>query len=277
LQKITKRAVEGASKVVAEGVVLNWMEAGTGKPLVLIHGGHGGLVHWQANVAELARDHRVLAPDLAGFGQSSDPRRCLAPAEHAHVLAAWLGELDIANAAVVGFSFGALVAVEWALAEPQRMAGLVLVNPPGVGPRSADALELPARLSTFAKEHGRRAGIERTLCELMLCRHELVTAALVDQMTLAAERTRHVTRAISRSSDTLPRLRQLQMPACALIGERDPFHRNDLDGRRRSIDEAIGMGATRLVPRAAHWLQYDQPQAFASELRRFFQQRPETP
>jgi 2-hydroxy-6-oxonona-2,4-dienedioate hydrolase len=253
------------------GITLNWAESGAGDALVLVHGGHGGLVHWMANMEELGADHRVLAPDLPGFGASSDPGHCFTPQEHAEVLAAWLAGLDVRRARVVGFSFGSLVAIALALARPDLVETLVLVNPPGVGPRSPEALALPERMSAMSKQQGRRAGIEGTLRELMLSRQELVTPGLVDCMTLAAQRTKHVTRSISRQSPTLEILAGLQVPCAVLIGEKDPFHSNDLQGRREGIDAVLGAGATRFVPGAAHWLQYDQPRCFAGELRSFFQ------
>lgn len=271
-QHATQRAIV-RSPVVGVEVELHWVDAGEGEPLVLLHGGHGGIVHWSANVDDLAADHRVLVPELAGFGASSDPGRALTPAEHADVVAAWLRGLAIDRARLVGFSFGSLVALELALARPDLVEALVLVNPPGVGPRSQDALDLPERLAAVARRDGHRAGIAATLRELMLSRPERITDALIDRVAATATRTRHVTRAVSRAALTLPLLARLAVPARVLIGERDPFHRNDLDGRRAAIDAVLGAGATRLVPEAAHWLQHDRPEAFARELRRFFEQR----
>ncbi len=248
---------------------IHWGEAGRGEALLLLHGGHGSWAHWSANLTNLSSSYRVLAPDLPGFGDSYDPGRCLEAHEHALALVAWLDALKIDRVYAIGFSFGSLVALALATAAPQRCPALMLVNPPGVGPRSPEALALPERMSALAKAHGRRAGVEGTLRELMLARGELVTAELVDRMTAASERTRYITRAISRSAPTLTYLQSLAVPACVLLGERDPFHSHDLPGRVTAIDHVLGAGATRIIPGAAHWLQYDQPQAFGAEVRRF--------
>lgn len=254
-------------------VALHWAEAGDGDALLLLHGGHGGWVHWAANIDDLGAHYRVLAPDLPGFGESSDPGHCFTPAEHARLLRDWLSELGIARVQVAGFSFGSLVAVELTLADPCPVDSLLLVNPPGVGPRSAQALALPERMSAVARQSGKRAGVAASLRELMLSRHELITDELVDRMALATQRTRHVTRSISRQSPTLSLLEEIDVPAAVLIGERDPLHSNDLQGRIDAIDAVLGTGATRIVPGAAHWLQYDQPGQFAHELLSFFHQR----
>lgn len=52
---------------------MHFVEAGKGKPLLLLHGGHGGWVHWIDNIHALAGARRVIAPDLPGFGLSDPP------------------------------------------------------------------------------------------------------------------------------------------------------------------------------------------------------------
>jgi len=253
-------------EIALSGGRLRYVEAGAGDPVLLIHGGHGGWIHWMANVKPLSARHRVLAVDLPGFGNSYDPGRCLMPEEHAEVLAEFLTQLEVAPVALVGFSFGTLVASTLAVRRPDLVRVLTLLNPPGVGPRSPDALALPARLSALSKAQGRRAGVEGTLRELMLCHHALVDDNLIDLLGDSIARTRYVTRSVSQSSDTLSLLAQVTQKAMVLIGERDPFHSNDLEGRRKNIDAVLGKGAVRIVPDAAHWLQYDRPDYFNQAL-----------
>lgn len=60
--------------VVVDGLVTSYLEAGEGEPVVLLHGGEFGAdaqLAWERNVAALATRHRVVAPDLLGFGQSA--------------------------------------------------------------------------------------------------------------------------------------------------------------------------------------------------------------
>jgi 2-hydroxymuconate-semialdehyde hydrolase len=60
--------------VVVDGLVTSYLEAGDGEPVLLLHGGEFGAsaeLGWEHNIAALAADHRVLAPDLLGFGQSA--------------------------------------------------------------------------------------------------------------------------------------------------------------------------------------------------------------
>jgi pimeloyl-ACP methyl ester carboxylesterase len=60
--------------VVVDGLVTSYLEAGEGDPVVLLHGGEfgaGAELGWERNVAALATEYRVLAPDMLGFGQSA--------------------------------------------------------------------------------------------------------------------------------------------------------------------------------------------------------------
>ena len=50
-----------------------WRSWGEGPPLVLLHGASGSWTHWIRNVLPLARHHRVLAPDMPGYGESDAP------------------------------------------------------------------------------------------------------------------------------------------------------------------------------------------------------------
>jgi len=101
--------------------------AGTGTPLVLIHGFGGSHRDWDALVAALPGGRPVIAYDQRGFGASSaDPG---APFSHADDLLALLDMLDIPQADLCGMSLGGGSALEFALGHPLRVRRLVLVSP----------------------------------------------------------------------------------------------------------------------------------------------------
>ena len=114
------------------GVELFLREAGEGDPVVLLHGWpqHGEV--WRGLMAELARDHRVLVPDLRGFGRSEAP-----PGDYRkHTLVddvlALLDAEGIERAAIVGHDWGGWIAWLLALEHPdrvERFAGLDIPAP----------------------------------------------------------------------------------------------------------------------------------------------------
>jgi pimeloyl-ACP methyl ester carboxylesterase len=80
-------------------------------------------------LTDLARDHRVLAPDLPGFGDSDKPVRRYDPAFYAAWLAAFLDAVGAARAVLVGNSMGGRIAIEAGLRMPERVEALALFSP----------------------------------------------------------------------------------------------------------------------------------------------------
>ena len=110
-----------------DGVRLTYSDEGSGPPLVFVHGvGTSGEL-WAADLAPLAADHRVIVYDRRGYGGSSpSPRDWRAHRDDAIGLIEALGA---APAALVGYSGGAIVALDLALERPDLVASLVLLDP----------------------------------------------------------------------------------------------------------------------------------------------------
>ena len=103
----------------------------TGTPIVLLHGLVGSSNYWGAAYDTLASHHRLIAPDLLGFGRSPRPASGYGPDDHAAGVLAALDELDVREpAALVGHSLGVIVALRLAATEPTRVASVVGFGPP---------------------------------------------------------------------------------------------------------------------------------------------------
>jgi pimeloyl-ACP methyl ester carboxylesterase len=114
-----------------DGVRLHYLEAGSGEPVVLIHGNGVTAEDWVVSgfFARLVADHRVIAIDRPGFGYSSRPRsRIWTAAAQAGVLAQALDRLGVTHATIIGHSWGTLVALRLALQRPDLVAGLGLIS-----------------------------------------------------------------------------------------------------------------------------------------------------
>ena len=99
-----------------------------GAPILLVHGLGDEADSWRYLLPQLAATHRVLAPDLPGFGRSSRPRRSLSPPFLVSVLLELLDKLSAPPALLVGSSLGGLLCQQIALARPVRVSGLVLLD-----------------------------------------------------------------------------------------------------------------------------------------------------
>lgn len=98
-------------------------------PVVLLHGLGATNASLLPTLWDLAADHRVLAPDLPGHGASAAPRGAYDARFFARWLAAFLDEVGVGSAVLLGNSLGGRVALEVALLEPGRVRGLVLLAP----------------------------------------------------------------------------------------------------------------------------------------------------
>jgi 2-hydroxy-6-oxonona-2,4-dienedioate hydrolase len=122
-------------RIVVDGNTTQYLEAGTGSPLLLLHGHEQSATSWRWVIRALAATHRVLAVSLPGTGESD-----VAVGDHAPgndmtpFLAAFLDALGVQPPLdVVGHSAGGAIALRLALADPTRIRTLTLVDNAGLG------------------------------------------------------------------------------------------------------------------------------------------------
>lgn len=118
----------------AGGIATNCLEAGSGAPVVLVHGSGPGVTayaNWRLTIPALAERLHVVAPDMAGFGASGKPG--------GYSMDLWVGQLiglldalGIERTSIVGNSFGGGLALAVAAAHPERVERLVLMGSVGI-------------------------------------------------------------------------------------------------------------------------------------------------
>jgi pimeloyl-ACP methyl ester carboxylesterase len=109
------------------------MEAGEGKPLVLVHGGNADAFMWSFVLEPLAKEHLVYAVDVPGFGASSKPRAPYTTAWYAKWMSSLFDALAIRRGHLVAASQMGPAAMRYAAGRPDRVAGLVAVGSTGLG------------------------------------------------------------------------------------------------------------------------------------------------
>src|SRR6058998_2582519 len=107
--------------------------AGSGPPVVLVHGMVNSSRHWQAVATRLAERYTVIAPDLVGHGDSATPRGDYSLGAHAAVIRDLLSALGIERATMVGHSLGGGIAMVFFWQFPERVERLALVSSGGLG------------------------------------------------------------------------------------------------------------------------------------------------
>lgn len=153
-------------RIAVNDIHLNVSRAGSGPPLVLLHGFTGSAANWEPHVAAFSEHFAVYAIDIIGHGESD------APVDLTHYrmeravddLSALLDRLDLTSIALLGYSMGGRVALHLALAIPERIRALVLES---ASPGIADPAERAARVRA---DEALAASIERDGLEAFIDR-----------------------------------------------------------------------------------------------------------
>jgi 3-oxoadipate enol-lactonase len=243
------------------GAQLAYEVAGDGPVVVLIHGFGLDMRMWDPQVRALAAGFRVVRYDCRGFG-ASGPLDPAVPYTHAGDLVALLDHLDIGEAVLAGLSFGGRVALQAALAAPDRVRGLALLDAVLDGvpwdPESARALdEVTRRVQAAGVLAGREAWLAHPLFAAARERPDLAAAlaAMVagypGQHWLGQDPHRETRR-------PLDLLEAVAGPALVAVGEHDvPGFREMSAVLARRIPGA----AYHLVADAGHMINMEQPAA----------------
>ncbi len=253
-------------------------------PIVLLHGTSDSLHTWEGWAQELKRDRRVIRMDLPGFGLTGPaPDGDYRVERYVAFVTALLDTLSVRRFVIVGNSLGGWIAWETALAHPDRVQALILVDAAGY-PFESQSVPIGFRIA--------RMPVLNRLAQYVLPRSLVaasvrntygdpsrVTPELVDryyELTLREGNRRAVADrfAAGRFAVDPSRVRQLTVPTLILWGERDRliplqsgerFHR-DIPGSRLVI-----------IPGLGHVPQQEDPQATLAAVREFLDLPAATP
>ncbi|RLC80667.1 MAG: hypothetical protein DRI61_05260 [Chloroflexi bacterium] len=121
------------SAIVIDGGIIHYEVIGRGRPLIFIHGWLGSWRYWMGSMEELSPYFRTYALDLWGFGDSDKSYERFRVIDYINLLEAFMEEMGIRQAPLVGHSLGAVIAVRFAARNPQKVEKLVAVSLPIIG------------------------------------------------------------------------------------------------------------------------------------------------
>ncbi|MFF2146826.1 alpha/beta fold hydrolase [Kitasatospora sp. NPDC058190] len=245
-----------------QGTRLFYRDHGAGRPLLFVHGWATSGRVWEAQLADLAADHRVIALDCRGCGRSDRP-------EDGHTLAANVADLlclidvlDLDSPVLVGSSIGATFALAAAAAAPELVGGVVSVDGSGHWPGTgmvAELRELSARLAAdraaLVREwiptwYGTAAGPElhqRTIGQI------LDSSPAVDNLFTEAA-----------AYDPRGLLPTLDLPIAFLHGDQETQIPLEVS---RTLADLAPHGSLHVVEGSGHMIHEEQPAAFNRLLR----------
>jgi pimeloyl-ACP methyl ester carboxylesterase len=258
------------------GVGIHWAEIGSATdatPIVILHGLQDCHVTWRRVANALAHDRRVLTPDLPGHGLSERPDATYDLQWYARVIASWLDAIGLAEADVVGHSFGGGIAQMLLLERPARIRRLVLAASGGLGREISLLLRL-ASVAHVVEHFGQPflgAGTRLALAGVLAPEDLADLAAMNDRDGSARAFARTVRDLIDwrgQRRSFFERAHELDVlpPIAVIWGTHDKIipirHAEALTALVDGIDVTVLDGC-------GHYLHHEKPGPFAGAVRRF--------
>lgn len=256
-------AIARTTSVEIAGIPLEITEAGQGRPLLFLHGGHpSGRLDPQARIIEaLADKFHFIAPVHPGFGTTPAPQQLTNIDDLAYLYLDLLDALNLRDVVLVGASLGGWIATESAVKTTERISQLVLIDSVGikVGDREArDIADIYAitdrQLADIAYADPQRMARD--------------TKSLPEQELVLMARSREATGRYAWSPymhnpKLKTRLHRIRIPALVLWGEADRIVTPEYG---RAYAAALPDARFALIDRAGHFPHLEQPNAVANQI-----------
>jgi pimeloyl-ACP methyl ester carboxylesterase len=245
---------------------VRYLEAGSGKPLILLHAFPLSAEQWLPQLARVPSGWRFLAPDLRGFG-GDEPgftaTGSITMDTYAADIVELMAHLDIPRAMIAGLSMGGYVAMALARLAPARIDGLVLADT-RVGADSEDGRAARDRMLELLARDG-PGGVAAEMLPKLLCEkttREQPDLADVIRVLIGANRPEGIAaaiRAMRARPDSTEVLRQLGRPSLVLVGEDDAL---TPPKEAEVLHQSIPGSRIERIPGAGHMSNLEAPETF---------------
>lgn len=252
-------------------------EAGSGDPVVLLHGGGAGATgvsNYSRNIDALAEHFRVIVPDMPGYGQSTKQLDFSDPfGDLAFAMRGLLDELGLDKAHVIGNSYGGAAALRLAMDRPDKVDRLILMGPGGVGTtRGLPTKGLNSLLGYYGGDGPTKDKLETFIREYLVYDGASVPDDLVELRYQASIQPEVVANPPLRRPTSLgtalrmdftrdKRLAMVQAPTLVVWGRDDKVNRPSggpaLAGTMPNCDLYV-------VAKTGHWVQWERAELFNS-------------
>jgi pimeloyl-ACP methyl ester carboxylesterase len=220
-----------------------------GLPVVFIHSFAGSTAHWSAQLAHLRKSRRAVALDLRGHGRSAPPSdNDYAIESLAADIAAVVDQLGLKRFVLVGHSLGGAAAIAYAAANPDRVAGLLLVAAPGKVPPEQARKIMAAMESDYDKV------TQDFWNKLLSGARPNVKEQVASQMHSVPKKASLIIIAATFRYDPLPALQRYRGPKLAIITQHSETP-NDLHNLVPQLTH-------KRIEDTSHWPHMDKPEEF---------------
>jgi pimeloyl-ACP methyl ester carboxylesterase len=248
---------------------LHCRDEGQGPVVLLVHGLGSDHSVWDGQVTELAKEFRVLAPDLRGHGRSAaPPGSTFTFAEMEGDLGRLLDERQVANVHLVGMSAGGFLAMRWALDAPGRLRSLTLIGSSVHCDNHTKAVA--QRWAETYRDEGFDAYVLRLVKDLFypdwVDQHLEIVEVIAAQQRTADLPSVFAWGQTVRSFDLRGRLLKIRLPTRVLQGMDDAV----VDGSHaRLLRVSIPGADLKLFAQTGHLVPWERPQETTEAVREF--------
>jgi len=250
------------------GEKIHYLEAGSGPAVVLLHGLGGDASNWYSTIGPLSTKYRVIVPDQIGFGQSSKPLINYRVATLVDFLDGFFKELKIDRASVVGNSLGGWTAAAFAIAHPEKVDRVILVDAAGLTPdRPLD----PRTLS--ALNPSTREGIKQVMSVVFYNKQIFDNPAVIDMLFTKKMETgdgytiQRFIESVSRGEDLLDKTAsQIKQPTLVVWGREDALVPLSMG---EGFHKLIGGSEMFVIDKCGHVPMIEQAEQFNTALMKF--------
>jgi pimeloyl-ACP methyl ester carboxylesterase len=250
------------------GLRIAYQRAGSGPPLVLLHGFICDSRVWRSQIEDLSRDFDLIAWDCPGCGESSDPPEDYSMAQFADCLAGLMDHAGVVAAHLLGLSWGGTLIMQFYSLYPHRVESVILADTYAGWTGSLGAEAAAQRLA-------------RCLRESQMPAEEWIPQWVPDAFSAAAPKSlledyakimsdfhpigfRAMSRAVTPDFNSI--LPQIEVPTLLIWGDDDS--RSPLSVGE-DIRDAVPGARLVVIPNAGHVSNMEQPERFNSEVRQF--------
>jgi pimeloyl-ACP methyl ester carboxylesterase len=253
------------------GIELAYRDVGAGQPILFIHAFPLNGAMWERQTAEFAPRHRLLAPDLRGFGESARGSGAASLDQHADDLAALLDQLGLDKVIVAGLSMGGYISFALWRRHRARIAALVLADT-RAGADTEEGKQGREKNARLAEEQGSGAIADQMLPKLLSAG---APAALRDEARRMIEANDRAgvaaaLRAMAARPDSTSLLASIDVPTLVIVGAEDAL---TPPSEAQAMFEAIPGCRLAEIPGAGHLSNLEAPEAFNSALDEFLSPR----
>jgi pimeloyl-ACP methyl ester carboxylesterase len=250
--------------------VLAHDDAGSGPPLVLLHAFPLDRTMWRSQVAVLSASHRVIVPDLFGFGDSPLLGGGWTVESQADALETFLTEIGAERIVLGGLSMGGYVALAFARRHPDRLRGLVLADTKADAD-TAEGKKGREEMIAFARSNSAAAVVEKMLPKLLgettrTTRPEVVAEVKRIGASQSPDGIIAALAALRDRPDATPGLPSIGVPTLVLVGAEDTI--TPLADARK-LSDTIPEATLEVLPAAGHLSNLETPDAFSESVRAF--------